>query len=381
MSPRPPSEPGRWAALSVHPSFPWPGKEECITYRNHGIWLMPAVDDLYPMVAIECGEARIASDDGYRLLRQFLSSLVWAERRSVVIASGSRGTYPFRHRMPSGVAVVKSLSPVHFDYIPEPDGARQLLSLALYREAMETTNSAYQVLGFFKILNVLYSDGNRLKRRINANLNRVRFAQSRLDELRKKRESIGDYLWKSWRCAVAHAFSAPLVDPDDPKDYKRLSQDAGLIREFAEILIEQELGINSAQAVRREHLYELAGFKDLLGADLVKVLRSGELPVDGLDIPDLPPIGIRLRDENHFEALENLSVRFIGWLHDKILVLRCSKGSDAVVAHIGLNFRGERLGIDIEHGIAVHDDGTPQSARFCSRYHAIQAKILFERCS
>ena len=259
------------------------------------------------MVATECADAQITHDDGYRLLRQFLSSLVWAERRSLVIASGGGGTYPFRHKMPSGLTVMKSLSPVHFDYLPQPDGVRQRLSLALYREALETANSAYQVLGFFKIFKVLYRDGNRQRAWINSNLDKVRFARSRLDELQRQGEDVGSYLWKSGRCAVAHAFSAPLVDPDDPKDYKRLSQDAGLIRELAEILIEEELGVKSAQAVWRAHLYQLAGFKELLGADLVRVLSSGELITDSVDIPDLPPIGIRLRDENHFEALENLS--------------------------------------------------------------------------
>ena len=327
---------------------------------------MPAVDGLYPMVAIERTKARIASDDGYRLLRQFLSSLVWAERESVVIAGGSGGTYPFRQKMPSGLVVVKSLRPVHFDYLPEPEGARQKLSLALYREALETTNPAYRVLGFFKVLNVLYRQGNLQKRWINANLDKVRLARSRLDELQTQGDDVGDYLWQSGRCAVAHAFSAPLVDPDDPRDYKRLSQDADLIRELAEIFIERELGIKSTHSVKQEHLNELAGFKELFGRDLVELFSSGELPPDGVEIPDLPPMSIRLRDENHFDALENMAISPEGWLREKVLVLRCSKPNDVVVVHIGLNFSEERLLIDIESGFAVYDDGTLAAARFAA---------------
>ena len=37
-----------------------------------------------------------------------------------------------------------------------------------------------------------------------------------------------------------------------------------------------------------------------------------------------------------------------------------------MIAHLGLNFCEERLGIDIERGFAVCDDGTARAARFAA---------------
>jgi len=50
------------------------------------------------------------------------------------------------------------------------------------------------------------------------------------------------YLYASGRCAVAHAYADPLVDPDDISDLHRLSQDLYVIKAVAEHLIEVELG-------------------------------------------------------------------------------------------------------------------------------------------
>jgi len=51
-------------------------------------------------------------------------------------------------------------------------------------------------------------------------------------------------LYASGRCAVAHAFNDPVVDPDDPKDVFRLSADMPVAKALAEHLIEHEYRIN-----------------------------------------------------------------------------------------------------------------------------------------
>ena len=50
-------------------------------------------------------------------------------------------------------------------------------------------------------------------------------------------------LYESGRCAVAHAFADPLVDPDDLADLRRLSADLDVVRALAEYLIEHELHV------------------------------------------------------------------------------------------------------------------------------------------
>lgn len=99
--------------------------------------------------------------------------------------------------------------------------------------------------------------------------------------------NIGHYLWVSGRCAVAHAYAEPLVDPEDPEDSARLQKDLPLVKALAEHLIEHELGVKSMSTIWREHLYELSGFHRLLGVDIVAKLKAQvETAVD--QVPNFP---------------------------------------------------------------------------------------------
>jgi hypothetical protein len=364
-----PSDRGEWAALAITPSFPWPDSEIPQQYRQHNIWLLPSSNDYCPMVAIECDDSRITTNEGYRLLRQFCSSLVWAKCKRVRIEGSSGGSYPYRMRFPLTRSLVKSIYPVHFDYVPEPNDAQAKLGLALFREALEASHPAYQVLGFFKIMNIIHKDGSQQIRWINENLDKIQsnaHGYNRLAELKNQHLDVGDYLYKSGRCAVAHAFSQPLADPDEPEDNKRLSQDAPLMQAFAELFIEDALGVKTEQTIWKEHLYELVGFKEILGPRLIEIFRESNLSIEDFKFPPLPRLSIRLRDEDHFDALEDMHVTPLGWSHEKIMVLKCSKADDVVIALLGLDFPEERLRIDIDGGFTVNDDGTAISAKFAS---------------
>ena len=63
-------------------------------------------------------------------------------------------------------------------------------------------------------------------------------------ELSASESDIGRYFYASGRCAVAHAFTDPMVDPEDPKDVFRLSADMPVAKALAEHLIEQQYRIN-----------------------------------------------------------------------------------------------------------------------------------------
>lgn len=55
----------------------------------------------------------------------------------------------------------------------------------------------------------------------------------------------------------------------------RVRDELPIIKALAELSIEQEFGIKSSTTVWREHLYELAGFKDVLGSSLVNHIVEG----------------------------------------------------------------------------------------------------------
>jgi hypothetical protein len=368
MGPKQPNERGEWCALAIFPKIPWPESEFCQLYRGHKLWFIPSSDNKYPMVAIECSEAGVSSDEGYRILRQCLSSLVWAHSGGVSIEGSGGGSFAYRWEMPTGQSLIKSMHPVHLDYFPEPECDSAKLGLALYREALETSNPAYQVLGFFKIINILHGKGGAQIKWLNDHLINIssRRGKDRLKELKTQEKDIGSYLYTSGRCAVAHAFSEPVADPDDPQGYVRLSRDSDLIRELAEIFIETEFDVKSSQTIWREHLYELAGFKNVLGPRITQIFTNNDVPKEGIEMPDFPRISIRIRDCEIYQALEEMEVTPDAWAQDQILHLNCSKSNGISVAILGLNFAEERLHIDIEGGFAIYDDGSVDTARFAA---------------
>jgi hypothetical protein len=67
-------------------------------------------------------------------------------------------------------------------------------------------------------------------------------AKERLNQLAIEPD-IGNYMFVSGRCAIAHASQNPVVDPDNPNDLFRLSADMPVVRALAEHLIRQELGV------------------------------------------------------------------------------------------------------------------------------------------
>jgi hypothetical protein len=67
-------------------------------------------------------------------------------------------------------------------------------------------------------------------------------ARERIEDLENREENVPQYLYVSGRCAVAHAYTTPIVDPDNIQDLQRLSHDRDIIKAIAEFLIETDLG-------------------------------------------------------------------------------------------------------------------------------------------
>ncbi len=77
------------------------------------------------------------------------------------------------------------------------------------------------------------------------------------------------------------------------------------MKALAEYAVEHELGIKSMRTVWRQHLYELEGFRELLGDTVISALKSKEdLRLEM--IPSMPHLSVRLRDCLSFGAFENL---------------------------------------------------------------------------
>ena len=66
---------------------------------------------------------------------------------------------------------------------------------------------------------------------------------TRISEISASDPDVALFLYESGRCAIAYAFSNPIVDPDDVADLRRLTRDVEVVKAAAEFLIRTELGV------------------------------------------------------------------------------------------------------------------------------------------
>jgi len=124
-----------------------------------------------------------------------------------------------------------------------PGNQKKKIALGLYREGLDdSTNPFWACLSLYKIFELHFGKNTKaIQKWINANVGKVRNsgARERLKELRQRgKRSIGKHIYKSVRCAIAHAYKNPMIDPDNTKDYDELRRDCWLLQDLARILID-----------------------------------------------------------------------------------------------------------------------------------------------
>jgi hypothetical protein len=336
----------------------WPAHEYYQDYDGHTFLLLPETETTDRAISIE--EIPPLTDlQANAAVRRFLSALAWATDAPIEISFG------IGKHAPGGIGKdkgpVRSADPrFYIDYLPAPASDKARLCLALYREALglETNNDAYAFLGFYKIINALFDKGPAQKKWINrevGNLTDYR-VKERLGELAKTEKDIGEYLYVSGRCAIAHAFGYPIADPDSPADSIRLRQDLVVMKALARQLMEIELGIQKPETHRKLHLYELAGFRELLGPALVARLKAKE-PVKQEEIPPLPKVSMQIRHHLARGTFQNMTVRIAG-LENGMLALECIASSGLAAVVLELDFVDEKLFLNALEHIYVNDDGS-----------------------
>lgn len=349
-----------WLVVGLDVGVHWPTVETRVNFEGHEILLRPETDRLGPSVVMAY-EPPTGQEEALHLVRRFLSSLAWVKGghlREIMVTGGS-------HAIGVGKGPMARLIDPKFrvDYLPEPADPKARLALALYREAMGLNSTPYQFLGFYKVVNVVHGSGSAQKAWINKTVDKVEdhIARQLLAGLRAQGQDVGNYLYESGRCAVAHAFNEPVVNPDDPEDTQRLAKDLRLMKALAEYAVEHELGVPSIRTVWHEHVYQLEGFRELLGDSVIAVLK-GKRDLNLEVIPSLPPLSVRLRDHAPFGSLEGLHAEPVAAPAGR-LVFRCVSDDGLLRGHLGLNFAEERLDFDPINGIALYDDGSAQAVQ------------------
>jgi hypothetical protein len=379
-------QPRQFLTMRLKGRFSWPRKFTKLRLFDRDWLLWPDTAWDIPAIIVHCPTGNGAEEA--QLAFRFLSALAWVHNISIqdegfpVVGNSPNPCFSESLRPEPLYVSRHGLLIDENDYLPFPRDEKARIALALYREALNLEDNSYQFLSFFKILNVQFERGRDQTRWINNNLasvNELR-AKKRISQLQQAHADVGQYLYESGRCAVAHAFSQPVVNPDNPEDKRRLASDLPVIQALAELMIEHEFGIKSRTMVWREHLYELAGFKDILGVELMDLIREGyHANTEGEDVISraqevLPSVSVRLRGEEE-RPFEQLIPQIIQYSEGQIL-LRCTSENNLVSVLLNLNFRDERLEFDPEAGFQVNDDGSARAAHKGSLLNIFLRKLF-----
>ena len=240
-----------WLNCGVTTQAIWPMDKKEVKYGNHTFVLMPLTKEHSASIHLEL--RKIDDVQGLTLINRFLSALGWKCDEPAINHygwSGNPNPVPVpRYSMPYGY----SPSDVFPNEVYEITDKKAKLAVALYREARSLDSVPFQFLSYFKILNIFWNDKkkngkNELVEGLRTSLPNLteNDCVKRIQEIKAKEGDPADYLYKSGRCAVAHAFADPIVDPDDVTDLRRLSEDIWLMRSLTAYLIEREFGIEQS---------------------------------------------------------------------------------------------------------------------------------------
>ena len=209
--------------------------------------LRPATKDTEQSVHVAL--QGLSDVEALTLINRFLSILAWCDDQGMENLYGWSGN-PVPVSVPRRSRSIGSS--IVFPFYRDIENDQKIrLALALYREAKTINSIPFEFLSYFKILNMFWKDKfrnhkNELVEGLRNVLPRISDEETlkRIDALTKQHSDVANYLYQSGRCAVAHANSDPIVDPDDVSDLKRLSEDMWIIKAVAEFLIENELHVS-----------------------------------------------------------------------------------------------------------------------------------------
>jgi len=346
--------PGPWTIAYVESSMAWPVRVQRVVYLGEEYWIIPVTSDAYPGIAVRTNQ-KDQNVVRERILR-FLSVLSWVEGKGAVLISfgGGGAVHAYKRKSNSGLVIRDQFD---LRYLPEITDPKAQLALALMREGRGIGHISYSFLSFYRVLEVAIGKpgiAQWIEHEIK-HLPRGSGSEALAKLISTGVSDVAKHLYVSGRCAIAHAGSNPIIDPDKPADSSRLYQERPLIECLAEIAIENKLGVQTSMTVFKEHLYELSGFKRVLGADIVKDICAGKPVGEGQSV-DIPSIDFQLVGKGPFEVLRNLQPVVVQQLGSR-LALEFERPDQMLRIKFSLNFADERLEFDVHNGVfGIKDD-------------------------
>ncbi|QFU30116.1 hypothetical protein BSP_00425 [Brevundimonas sp. Bb-A] len=356
------AEVARWTVLNVKTGISWPYEVQKVRWRDRDLFILPASEDKGAGVAVKL-EKHEVHDEVQKLLLTFLSALCWVERGGAEVTGFGGGAYPVpweRERRYGSITKQLDLT-----YLPEPGDDKARLALALFREGSSVNHPAFAFLSFFRVLELRpkHRWSNNMIKWINRQIPHLsdHKAQQIAAGLSAKHADLGAYLYESGRCAVAHANSGVIVDPDDYTDVRRLEAELPLMRELAIRFIELTQGVKTGHTIYNEHLYELAGFRKIISEEVIERLKNPDDQMEGVVI-NVPTITIGLIDKTPYAPLDYMIPFEFQRGPSGQLVVSYTSPDNLISFRFWLDFANERLHFNIQNDLAATDSGSLQSA-------------------
>ena len=352
---------GSWVVANVDTHLAWTVRVQRVEYRGGVYILLPVTRESYPAVATSIGAESRA--EAKRRLMRFLSALSWSESSGMTVVGFGGGSSPVpMHREKSRGFTISNL--IHFDYLPEPQDDASLLALALMREGRGLNHPAYSFLSFYRVLERSLPNAKARAAWIEANVGKLPGHRAK-EAVRMLRSSgvidIANHISKLGRHAIAHAGNnGPVIDPDDPEEAERLGSEYPIIEGLAELSIEEVFSVQTRSTQFREHKYELAGFRALLGEELVQRITSGAAPAEGEQV-DIPELDVELAEQAPLAALRAMRPVHMHQL-GKSARLTLQSADALVEISFELDFLDERLRFNWQTDVKTYDDGSVAAA-------------------
>ena len=371
------AERGEWIVANILTNGCWPITRQKVRWHDVDIWIMPIIKGFYPAIAMKVPPGR-SRTDCQELVMRFISTLSWVEEQGFMVEGGGLGggnlPRPMGRNQEQGFSICDEFD---LSYFPEVTDEKALLALALMREGRGLNHIGYAFLSFYRVLEVAFSTDKRRIAWISAALANLtgHGVREALDGIKAQGiADVGSHLFQSGRCAMAHANRKPIVDPDKPADVRRLRSELPIVRALAIKAIEEFFGVETSSTNYRKHLYELGGFKEILGLDLVEHMQKGTTP-PGKPILEIPDISVRIRGREQYPPLEGLRCKHVG-RRDKQLHVHFASLQVDVEFRFSLDLGAERIHFDLFRDVAVRDTGTAEFGGARSRSQALRARLL-----
>lgn len=362
------AERGEWVVANIDTTDVWPVKSQKMLFRGATIWILPVMDGRFPALAMRV-EPPHSREGCELLLSRFLSLLAWVEGRGYLINGFSGGSLPnpMGRERKLGLSICDEFD---LPYWPDQQTDSASLALALMREGRGLNHPGYSFLSFFRVIEAAFPEAKRRCEWMGGRLETItdHLAKQVIIELKSKGVTdLGDHLYKSGRSAMAHAREGVIIDPDDPADSRRMRAELPLIRNLAELAIEDSFHIETTQTNWTKHLYELAGFKKILGDDTIKMVRQS-VDMSGNGPVDMPNIAISVRNHQTYVPLSNLAPLDLGQ-DGTSLYVKFGSENGFVQVTFKLDFAQERLVFDIFSDVFTGDRGTAGDAESVAEMH------------